>query len=46
MIIAAGKIETVSSTLIRDMAASGQDISGLVPSAAEEIITQNNLYKV
>ena len=46
VIIAAGKIETVSSTLIRDMAASGQDISGLVPSAAEEIITQNNLYKV
>lgn len=35
----------ISSTKIREMAASGEDISHLVPQSVDEFIKRNNLYK-
>lgn len=35
----------ISSTMIRDAIANGDDISGLVPSSVKKIIDQENLYR-
>ena len=41
----AAPLHNVSSTMVRDSVARGEDISSFVPAAVQEFIEENNLYK-